>query len=180
MPQPGSQEFIRATVHLAGKVEIETGHATRYSAEHVQTRIGSALVYLLDYVAAANFGRAAQLAAQRGDGLFAPGYAATLPGELLHSGQDSSVIVRMRGAQTSAAAQAISASASRHRRPYLACQVGGLVLVLHDGEAVARLVQVAETAHRVARALWPISTALTAKTERDLFAEQWGRARTHR
>jgi hypothetical protein len=173
VPQASSQEFIRATVHLAGEVDYETGHSTRVTAEHVQTRIGSALVYLLDFIAAGDFARAARLGAERAQGLFPAGHTASLPEALLHSGQESSVIVRMRGAQTSATAQAISAAANRHRRPYLTCQIGGLVLVLHDAEAVARLVEVAETSYRVAAALWPITAALMPDSGKDEYAERW-------
>lgn len=180
MPQSSSQEFVRATVHLAGEVEYETGHSTRYSAEHVQTRIGSALVYLLDFGAAADFARAARLGAERAQGLFPAEHTASLPVEMLHTGQESSVIVRMRGAQTSATAQAITAAANRHRRPYLTCQIGGLVLVLHDAEAVARLVEVAETSYRVAAALWPISSALMPDSGKDEHAEQWERQQAQR
>lgn len=140
----------------------------------MQTRIGSALVYLLDFGAVADFARAARLGAQRAQGLFPAEHTASLPVEMLHTGQESSVIVRMRGAQTSATAQAITAAANRHRRPYLTCQIGGLVLVLHDAEAVARLVEVAETSYRVAAALWP-SSALMPGSGKDEHAEQWER-----
>jgi hypothetical protein len=170
-----SQEFVRATVHLAGDVGVETGHVARFTVEHVQARIGSALLYLLDYTAAADFARAALAAAalaaaqsgggqsgvgqlapgQRGGGLFAAAGVGGLPAEVWHGGQDSSVIVRMRGTQPVAFPQAVAASGSRHGRAYLSCQVGGLVLVLHDTEAVQRLVLVADTVHRVAAALWP-------------------------
>ena len=180
MPQSDSQEFIRATVHLAGEVEYETGHSSRYSTEHVQARIGSALVYLLDFVAASDFVRAARLGAERARGLFPAEHTASLPVELLHTGQDSSVVVRMRGAQTSATAQAISAAANRHRRPYLTCQIGGLVLVLHDAEAVSRLVEVAETSYRVAAALWPISSALMPDSGKDEYAERWEQQQARR
>ena len=180
MPQSDSQEFIRATIHLAGEVEYETGHSSRYSTEHVQARIGSALVYLLDFVAASDFVRAARLGAERARGLFPTEHTASLPVELLHTGQDSSVVVRMRGPQTSATAQAISAAANRHRRPYLTCQLGGLVLVLHDAEAVGRLVEVAETSYRLAAALWPISSALMPDSGRDEYAERWEQQRARR
>lgn len=180
MPQSSSQEFVRATVHLAGEVEHETGHSSRYSAEHVQCRIGSALVYLLDFAAAGDFARAARLGAQRARGLFPAEHTASLPDALQHTGQESSVVVRMRGAQTSATAQAITAAANRHRRPYLTVQIGGLVLVLHDAVSVARLVEVAETSYRVASALWPLSAALMPDSGRDEYAEQWERQHAQR
>ncbi|SHN88913.1 hypothetical protein SAMN05660350_04904 [Geodermatophilus obscurus] len=178
------QEFVRATVHLAGEVEIETGHVTRFTVEHVQARIGSALLYLLDFTAAADFARAALAAAERAGGLFTAGGAGSLPVELVQAGQDSSVIVRMCGAQPVAYPQAVAGSVSRHGRAYLTCQVGGLVLVLHDAEATGRLVAVAETVHRVAAALWPVAAQTLAERGpdggRDRHAEAWERGQAGR
>ena len=181
MTQSGSsQEFIRATVHLVGEVDFETGHSSRYSVEHVQTRIGSALVYLRDFAAAADLARVARIGAERARGLWLDDQISVLPGGVLHAGQDSSVVVRMRGPQTTVTAQAITAAANRNRRPYLTCQVGGLVLVLHDAEAVARLVEVAETAYRVAGALGPVEASMAVQAEADELAERWVRERAGR
>lgn len=181
MTQPISgQEFVRATVHLAGEVDIETGHSSRYSVEHVQTRLGSALIYLLDFDATADLVRVARVGAERARGLFDDDQIACLPVGVLHDGQESSVVMRMRGRQTTVTAQAITAAANRYRRPYLTCQVGGLVLVLHDAEAVARLVEVTETSYRVASALWPVEASMAAQAEADELAERRVRERAGR
>ncbi len=66
------------------------------------------------------------------------------------------------------------------QRPYLTCQAGGLVLVPHDAEAVARLVEVAETAYRVAGALWPVEASMAAQAEADELAERRVRERAGR
>lgn len=175
----GGQEFVRATVHLAGAVEIETGHAAHYSAAHVQARIGSALLYLLDYLAARDFAAAVAAVVARGEGLFSAG-AEGLPPRVRHPGQEASVIVRLRGRQQIAPPFAVAASASAGRRAHVVCQLGGLVLVAHTGEALERLGRVADTVHRVAAVLWPQEARRVRDTGpdggRDAYAEAWNRA----
>jgi hypothetical protein len=177
-----SQEFIRATVHLSGAVPIETGHRAQYSAEHLQVRIGSVLLYFLDFAAVADFAATVAHAARIADGLFGHDAPVLLPQQLQHPGQESSLVIRLRGAQAVAAPTAVHAALSPHGSSFLTCQVGGLVLVLHSPQALTRLVRVTDSAHRLAAALWAeqVTAIRRADTgERDPYAEQWEREQVH-
>lgn len=152
------QEFVSATVHLAGAVGVETGHAAHYSAEHVQARIGPALLYFLDATCVDDFTAAVEAAVAAAPRVFDHPHPATLPGPLQRRDQQTSVVVRLRGPQRATSPHGVAATGSLDRRAFLTCQVGGLRLVCHDAEALHRLAHVARTAQRVAHALWSAQT----------------------
>lgn len=170
-PQLVGDELVSAAVDLAGAVSIETGHVANYTAQHVQVRIGPVLVYLLDWAAAESLHRAAAAAAASRH-VFAHGHTGRLPRDLQATGQEISLVVRLRGAQSTPAAVVGSGHPSRPARAVVACTVGRLRVVCHDAEALHRLVRVATSALRVAGALWGGPTPDELE-EQDEFAAQW-------
>ncbi|GAB4083290.1 hypothetical protein G3R41_21460 [Modestobacter muralis] len=154
-PRSVGQEFVSATVHLAGAVEIETGHVAHYSAEHIQARIGGVLIYFLDFAAVAAFAEAVADTAETARATFDHAHAAALPPQLRHHGQDVSLIVRLRGRQAGEKAQGKTAAASYDGVPFVGCRIGGIRLVVRDAEAMRLLAHVADTVARIAGALWP-------------------------
>ena len=161
------QEFVSATAHLAGAVEIETGHAAHYSAEHIQARIGSVLIYFLDHAAAQSFAAAAAATEERAGQVFTHPHATGLPTQLRHPGQDVSLIVRLRGPQDTKEPVAMTTAASLDGQPLVGCRVGGLLLVIRDAEAMHRLAHLAATVARVAAALWPATETTDEDTAQD-------------
>ena len=149
------QEFVSATVHLAGAVEVETGHAAHYSAHHVQARIGGVLIYFLDPAAAQHFAAAVDESARIAPQVFDHPHATGLPDTLAHPGQEVSLIVRLRGRQATEKPRGITTAASLDGYPLVGCRIGGLLLIVRDSEAMRRLAHVAATVERVATALWP-------------------------
>ena len=171
-PHSTGQQFVAATVHLAGAVEVETGHRAHYSVEHVQARIGGVLVYFLDAAAVDAFARAVVAAAEYGPAAFAHPNATPLPRALVTSAQEVSLVVRLQGEQTTEPPQAVTAAGSLAHRGHVTCTVGGVRLVLHDAEALHRLAHVTDTVARLAAALWPTPTPDKVET-RDRHAERW-------
>ena len=155
MQQRSEQEFVSATVHLAGGVGVETGHAAHYTAEHVQARIGPVLLYFLDLACVDNFSAAVEATVAAAGRVFDHPGPVPLPAALRHPGQEVSLVVRLRGAQRTEGPHGVAAAASLDRGAFISCKIGGLRLVCHDAEALRRLAHVARTAQRVAHALWP-------------------------
>ena len=164
MQQRSEQEFVSATVHLAGSVDAETGHAAHYSAEHVHARIGPVLLYFLDLTAVGDFAACVEATLAAAGRVFGHSGPVPLPAALRHPGQDASLVVRLRGAQRTEGPHGVAAAASLDRGAFISCKVGGLRLVCHDAEALRRLAHVARTAQRVAHALWP-ATAPSAPVD---------------
>lgn len=154
---PGSygQQFVSATVHLAGAIEIETGHVAHFTAQHIQARIGGVLIYFLDLPAAEAFAAAVAATGRTARRAFVHSQAVGLPAPLRHTGQDISLIVRLAGPQATAEPQAETAAGSLDGVAHVSCKVGGLRLLVRDAEAMARLAHVADTVARLAVALWP-------------------------
>jgi hypothetical protein len=159
MQQRSEQEFVSATVHLAGSVDVETGHAAHYSAEHVQARIGPVLLYFLDLAAVGDFAACVEATVAAAGRVFDHAGSVPLPAALRHPGQEASLVVRLRGGQRTEGPHGVAAAASLGRGAFISCKVGGLRLVCHDAEALRRLVHVARTAQRVAHALWPAAAS---------------------
>ena len=155
--QTTGQEFVSATVHLAGAVEVETGHVAHYSAEHIQARIGGVLIYFLDLAAVTAFSAAVADTERVAVGAFEHPEATGLPQHLHHTGQSVSLVVRLRGTQDTEPAKGQTAFASHDGHPFVGCKVGGLRLVIRDAEAMHRLSHVTATVARLAAALWPVS-----------------------
>lgn len=150
------QQFVTATVHLAGAVETETAHARWNSgAGHVMARIGGVLLYFLDRDAIAGFAQAAAEAGPLGRPVFGDHDVHRLPAAQVDTGQDASLVLRLSGAQDIGGPNGVSAQASRDGQPHVTLRVGGLRLVLRDRVALRALVQVAEAAVRAGDALWP-------------------------
>jgi hypothetical protein len=168
------QQFVAATVHLGGSVQIETGHRAHYTAEHVQARIGGVLVYFLDLAAVDAFAAAVAATARYGRAAFAHPHATRLPPDLVTAAQEVSLVVRLKGDQATARPRGAVATAATGMRGRVECTVGGLRLVLHDAEALSRLVHVTDTVARVAAALWP-AASLDEVEARDPHAERWER-----
>jgi hypothetical protein len=95
------QQFVSVAVHLAGPVEVETGHRAQYSAEHIQARIGGVLVYFLDQAAVTTFATTVGQAAQIGGTVFGQRETPRLPEELVTNRQEISLVVRLQGDQGS-------------------------------------------------------------------------------
>lgn len=178
-PHTTGQQFVSATVHLAGAVEVETGHQARYTAQHVQARIGGVLLYFLDRAAVADFARAVAATAEYASAAFGHPHAVQLPEALHTRTQDVSLVVRLQGAQTSEPPRGVTAGGSVGGHGHISCTVGGLRLVLHDAEALHRLVRLAHTVERVAVALWPDVEVERAETH-DGRAEQRDQELAHR
>lgn len=155
----GGQQFVSATVHLAGAVQTETGHATWSGAGHVMARIGGLLIYFLNTEALAGFAAAAARAGGLGGEVFGHELPRRLPDGLIARGvggvQEVSLVLRLRGAQQIAGPNGVPARASADGRPHVRVRVGGLVLVLHDQVSLQALVAVAAVARRAGDALWP-------------------------
>jgi hypothetical protein len=171
-PRTTGQEFVSASVHLAGAVEIETGHLARYSAVHIPARIGGVLLYFLDLAAVEAFAEAVAATEQRAARTFAHPHATGLPAALVYPGQDVSLIVRMSGPQATEEPQAMTAAASGDGVARIGCRIGGLRLVVCDAEAMHRLAHVAQSAARLAAALWPHETLVDSVPEPSACADR--------
>ena len=152
----GGQQFVAATVHLAGAVEFETAHASWTGIGHVMARIGGVVVYFLDRAAIAGFAIAAGEAGALGAQTFGDQQARPLPAlARVSDGQDASIVLRLQGAQDIGRPHGRTAHASQDGAAFVAMRVGGLTLVLRDQLALTALEQVAATAARAADVLWP-------------------------
>ena len=171
-PHTTGQQFVAATVHLAGAVEVETGHRAHYSVEHVQARIGGVLIYFLDAAAVDAFTRAVAATTQYGGLAFAHPHATRLPDRVDTGTQEVSLVVRLRGHQAGERPRGVVASTDTGGRGQVSCLIGALCLVLHDAEALHRLSYVTDTVARVAAALWPALTPDEIEA-RDAHAERW-------
>lgn len=150
------QQFVSATVQLAGAVDTETAHATwTAGAGHVMARIGGVLLYFLDRDAVASFAAVAAQASPLGRPVFGGQDVHRLPAAQVETGQDASIVLRLRGAQYLGGPNGVPAQASRDGRAHVTLRVGGLRLVLRDRLALAALIEVAQTALRAADVLWP-------------------------
>jgi len=171
-PHSTGQQFVAATVHLAGAVEVETGHRAHYSVEHVQARIGGVLIYFLDAVAVDDFARAVASTVHYGGLAFAHPHATRLPDRIDTGTQEVSLVVRLQGHQSGEKPRGVVASTDTGGRGQVSCLIGALCLVLHDAEALHRLAHVTDTVARLAAALWPTPTPDQVET-RDAHAERW-------
>jgi hypothetical protein len=166
------QQFVSVAVHLAGPVEVETGHRAQYSAEHIQARIGGVLVYFLDQAAVTTFATTVGQAAQIGGTVFGQRETPRLPEELVTNRQEISLVVRLQGDQGSDKPQGAVANDNTGGRGHVRVAVGGMRIFLHDAEALRRLVHVTDTVSRLAVALWPALT-LDEIEARDTHAQRW-------
>ena len=154
------QQFVTATVHLAGAVETETAHARWNSgAGHVMARVGGVLLYFLDRDAIAGFAQAAAEASPLGGPVFGDHDVHRLPAAQVDTGQDASLVLRLSGAQDIGGPNGLTGQTSQDGAPYVSLRVGGLRLMLRDRLALSALVQVAEDARRAGDALWPSTGA---------------------
>ncbi|SCX60514.1 hypothetical protein SAMN03159343_4110 [Klenkia marina] len=152
----GGQQFVSATVHLAGAVEFETAHASWTGIGHVMARMGGVLLYFLDRAAIAGFAIAAGEAGALGAQTFGDQQVRPLPAlARVGDGQDASIVLRLHGAQDIGRPHAATTTSSQDGGAFVAVRVGGLTLVLRDQLALAALEQVAATAARAADVLWP-------------------------
>lgn len=156
-PRNFGQQFVSATVHLAGAVEIETGHVAHFTAHHIQARIGGVLIYFLDLPAVDAFTAAVAATAEIAPQMFDHPNAVNLPAHLRHTGQDVSLIIRLSGPQDTEKPQGRTTASSLDGVAHVGCKVGGLRLVIRDAEAMYRLTHIAETVDRLATALWPVT-----------------------
>ena len=154
-PRSIGQEFVSATVHLAGAVAVETGHLAHYTAQHIQARIGGVLIYFLDLAAVDAFANAVADTAADAPQMLGHPEPVALPAHLRHDGQEISLIVRLFGPQHTPKPHGETAKVSGDGAAYISCRVGGLLLVIRDAEAMRRLSHVADTVARLAAALWP-------------------------
>ncbi|GAB4082778.1 hypothetical protein GCU67_20350 [Modestobacter muralis] len=171
-PGTSGQQFVRATVHLAGAVTVETGHMAQYSAEHIQARIGGVLIYFLDLAAVDAFAASVSQAAEFGRTAFRQRSTYCLPDELIANTQEVCLVVRLQGHQEPAERNGAVANDSTGGRGHVIVGVGALRLFLHDPQALQRLVHVTDTVARLAAALWPALT-LDEIESRDTYAERW-------
>ena len=165
-------QFVRATIHLAGPVEVETAHRAQYAAEHIQARIGGVLIYFLDLAAVDAFAASVKEAEQFGRTAFGQRQTFRLPEELVTNTQEVSVVVRLQGNQEAADRKGTVANDHTDGRGNVVVGFGGMRLLIHDPEALHRLVHVTGTVARLAAALWPALT-MDEIESRDTYAERW-------
>lgn len=82
-PRPSYQEYVRATIHLAGPVTVETGRLAHYSAVHTRARIGGEIIYFLDLVDVDAFIASVAQAARYGAARYSPAHHLSLAKELI-------------------------------------------------------------------------------------------------
>ena len=165
------QQFVSAVVHLAGGIDIETGHLAHYSTSHIQARIAGVLIYFLDPAAVAR-------TAEDAPTVFGHTHPVRLPAQLSTTAQEVSLILRLQGDQVTERPSGSTAAVSGFGHGVIGCRVGGLLLQLHDAEALARLAHVARTVTRLAEALWPVDLDELEAT--DAHAAAWDRAHARR
>lgn len=170
--QSNGHQFVKATVHLAGAVPIETGHRAQYSAEHIQARIGGVLIYFLDLAAVDAFAASVKEAEQFGRAAFGGRQTFRLPGDFLTNTQEVSLVVRLQGHQEAASRKGTIANDHTDGHGNVIVGFGGVRLFLHDPEALHRLIHVTNTVARLAAALWPALT-MDEIESRDTYAERW-------
>jgi len=172
------QQFVSAVVHLAGGIDIETGHLAHYSTSHIQARIAGVLIYFLDPAAVTAFAAAVARTAEDAPTVFGHTHPVRLPAELSTTAQEVSLILRLQGDQVTERPSGSTAAVSGFGHGVIGCRVGGLLLQLHDAEALARLAHVARTVTRLAEALWPVDLDELEAT--DAHAAAWDRAHARR